>query len=281
MIWELTWRCLLVRPINFRFDNMNTQIQTNEHFVKVMEGHIFVKRWTPKTINFESPIILLHDSLGSVAQWRDFPEILSQKLSRSVIAYDRLGFGQSSPRTELPSVDFISEEASVYFPALKKALEIERYVLLGHSVGGGMALNIAALDEECEGVISMAAQAFVEEITLRGIAEAKAVFDKPEQIARLEKWHGSKASWVLRAWTDRWLSDEFRHWSLEACIAQVVCPVLAIHGEHDEYGSSAFPEYIVTYVSGPAKKCLLKDCGHIPHKERTQEVLQEALYFLQ
>ncbi|MCG7639779.1 MULTISPECIES: alpha/beta fold hydrolase [Alteromonas] len=172
---------------------MTAAIQTSEHLVTVPGGNVFVKRWTPETLSSESPIILLHDSLGSVAQWRDFPERLSQKLSRSVIAYDRLGFGQSSSRTELPSVDFISEEANLYFPALKEALSIERYILLGHSVGGGMALNIAATDTDCEALVSIAAQAFVKEVTLRGIAQAKTVFDKPEQMAKLEKWHGSKA----------------------------------------------------------------------------------------
>lgn len=85
----------------------------------------------------------------------------------------------------------------------------------------------------------------------------------------------------MRAWTDRWLSDDFRNWSLETCIRQVACPVLVIHGENDEYGSSAFPEYIVAHVSGRAKQLLLKSCGHIPYKEKTQEVLQEVFDFLQ
>jgi pimeloyl-ACP methyl ester carboxylesterase len=248
--------------------------------VDVPGGRVFVKRWVPGSDTKKSPVILLHDSLGSVDLWRDFPPKLAEGLSRCVVAYDRLGFGKSDARDSLPSIGFIEEEAIKYFPAIKEQLAVRRYVLLGHSVGGGMAIHIAAHDPDCQAVVTVSAQAFVENRTVKGIQEAKRMFDQPGQIERLEKWHGPKAAWVLRAWTDRWLSARFKDWSLRPAIERVHCPVLSIHGDSDEYGSSAFPEFIVNHSGGPAGMLLMENCGHMPHKEKPQEVIRAAKEFL-
>jgi len=252
---------------------MSDLIKVEEFAVELAQGSIYVKRWTPQLTAFKSPLILLHDSLGCVGLWKDFPVALATSLSRPIIAYDRLGFGESSARDEVPSIDFITEEAIEYFPVIKIFLSIQSYVLLGHSVGGGMAINIASRDPSCEGVVTVSAQAFIETITLKGIADAKHIFTLPGQMERLHKWHGVKANWVLDAWVNRWLSKEFQQWSLKPCIGNVYCPVLAIHGENDEYGSVAFPKFIVRNTSGRAQMLLLKNCAHMPHKEQTEAVL--------
>ncbi|NRA53050.1 MAG: alpha/beta hydrolase [Gammaproteobacteria bacterium] len=250
-----------------------SRINIEEFKVDITGANVYVRKWTPIITLTDSPIFLLHDSLGCVDLWKDFPSFLAEKLSRPVIAYDRLGFGQSDPRDELPSIEFIAEEAIKYFPAIKHHLSIQHYALLGHSVGGGMAINIAARDPDCEAVITVSAQAFVEDLTIKGIEDAKKNFEQPGQLSRLEKWHGSKAAWVLRAWTDVWLSAEFANWSLQPSIGKVRCPVLAIHGENDQYGSSAFVEFISKNTAGHSSMLLLKNCGHIPHKEQPQAVL--------
>jgi pimeloyl-ACP methyl ester carboxylesterase len=247
---------------------------------EVPGGRAYVKIWTPATTATESPLILLHDSLGSVDLWRDFPQMLAENLSRCVMAYDRLGFGKSDARDALPSVEFIEEEAIKYFPAIKERLSIQHYVLFGHSVGGGMAINIAARDPDCVAVVTMSAQAFVEARTVKGIEDAQKMFGQHGQMERLEKWHGPKAKWVLRAWTDVWLSSKFANWSLQPTISSVRCPVLAIHGENDEYGSSAFPEFISENVGAQARMLLLKNCGHMPHKEKPQAVIGAVKEFL-
>lgn len=241
--------------------------------IKINGKVTHTKKWFPKIDSGCAPIVLLHDSLGCVDLWRGFPQQLADQLSRTVIAYDRLGFGQSDARNELPANNFIEEEASDYFPQIKKSLSLNEYVLFGHSVGGGMAINIAANDSDCVSVVTVAAQAFVEELTINGIQNAKKAFEKPEQMKRLEKWHGEKASWVLSAWTDIWLSEAFKAWSLEPVINLVQCPVLAIHGDNDEYGSRAFPEFISARTGGDASMLIIKDCGHVPHKEKPAEVL--------
>lgn len=254
--------------------------QIEEFYVEVPGGSVYVKKWTPEDTISDTPIILLHDSLGSVALWRDFPLILAEKLSCNVLAYDRLGFGKSTARAKLPSSQFIEEEATKYFPYIKSHLSINRYMLLGHSVGGGMSINIAALDTDCAAVITMAAQAFVEQLTVKGIQDAREVFKQTGQIERLRKWHGDNSEWVLQAWTEVWLSHEFSSWSLNQCIGEVICPVLAIHGDNDEYGSNAFPEFIAGNTGGRAEMMLLKNCGHMPHKEKTAEVVRAISEFI-
>lgn len=249
--------------------------------VDVPGGSVFVRRWNLGH-NSRPPIILLHDSLGCVELWRDFPEALATAASRDVIAYDRLGFGKSTPRRELPSIDFIFEEGATFFPAIQQALGITRFSLLGHSVGGAMAIVIAALQREaCEAVITESAQAFVEPLTLSGIRAGKAQFGAPEQFAKLAKWHGEKAQWVLDAWTEVWQSPEFSSWNLDQHLGQVNCPVLAIHGDGDEYGSLEFPRRITSRVSGPSEMAILDNCGHVPHRERKEEVLGLISSFLE
>jgi pimeloyl-ACP methyl ester carboxylesterase len=239
-----------------------------------------VRRWSPGH-GKHAPIVLLHDSLGSVDQWRDFPEALAKVTTRQVVAYDRLGFGRSTQRPERPSVDFISQEAETFFPALQRALGISRFALFGHSVGGAMALVIAAsLREACEAVVTEAAQAFVEPRTLAGIRAAQAEFEDPEQFEKLAKWHGEKARWVLDAWAGVWLSPEFSSWNLDRYLGKVTCPVLALHGERDEYGSLEFPRRITGKVKGPSELAILNHCGHVPHRERRGDVLRITSSFL-
>jgi len=253
---------------------------TRESKVETSGGYLYIKEWIPEQLLSETPLIMLHDSLGCIGLWRSFPELLARKLSRHIIAYDRLGFGQSTARHDLPSVNFIKEEAHTFFPLVKRHCSIQKYMLLGHSVGGGMSLNIAATDKDCIAVVSIAAQAFVEDITLKGIKDAKEMFKKPGNIERLKKWHKEKAQWVLNAWTGVWLSPDFAQWNLAYCIKEVTSPVLIIHGENDEYGSNAFPDYIEDNVASVTTKNILKECGHMPHNEKTNEVVDSIISFI-
>lgn len=256
-------------------------MRINNAYVAVPSGRIFVRTWMPDAATTTTPIILLHDSLGCVEMWRDFPEALARRVHSPVIAYDRLGFGQSTARLELPSVNFIREEAEEIFPTLLRALAITEFVLFGHSVGGAMALMIAASpNNQCKAVISESAQAFVEERTLDGIHAAQATFSNPDHFNKLKRWHSDKAGWVLRAWTEVWLAPDFASWSLDLELCKVQCPVLVIHGDSDEYGSIAFPQRIVRGVKGPAESVLLQGCGHVPHREQREEVLRSIDRFI-
>jgi pimeloyl-ACP methyl ester carboxylesterase len=191
-----------------------------------------------------------------------------------VVAYDRLGFGRSSERPDLPGPDFIREEAELIFPVLRAELGVTDFSLFGHSVGGSMALVMASrATDACRFVVGESAQAFVEDRTIAGVQAAKASFQQPEQLDRLKRWHGQKAQWVLDAWTEAWLSPAFASWSLATDLPLVKCPILVIHGDQDEYGSVRFPEFICRNAGGPTEMHILKGCGHVPHREQPDTVL--------
>ena len=229
----------------------------------------------------DTPIVLFHDSLGCVDLWRSFPAALSKNTGRRVIAYDRLGFGKSGVRCDKLGLDFVSEEAETYFPALREQLGVERFIAFGHSVGGGMALHCAARFADIrDAVITESAQAFVEDRTVEGILNAKEQFQQEEQFARLKKYHGDKAKWVLDAWTETWLDPRFAAFSLKAVLPRVRCPLLVIHGIHDEYASTRHPEMIAELSGGPSQLEILADTYHVPHREREQAVVALVTDFL-
>jgi len=257
--------------------NLNTpSILSHDSWVEHPQGRIYACSWIPSNMRLAAaPIVLFHDSLGCVELWRDFPADLSAATGRQVIAYDRLGFGKSDPRGARPTLDFIADEAETYFPAVREQLGIGRFIAFGHSVGGAMAIHCAAaFAAECEALITESAQVFPEELTLRSIAEAKEQFRDETQIARLAKYHGDKAAWVLDAWTENWLDAEFASWSLDTVLPRVTCPVLAIHGNQDEYGSTCHAEIIGKLSNGPAQVEVVPDTRHVPHRERPTVVLE-------
>lgn len=248
--------------------------------IRLPQGRLFARLWAPLQAA-GSPIILFHDSLGSVELWRGFPAALAAHTRRKVIAYDRLGFGQSDPRDDTLGMDFIADEAETFFPALRAELGIDRFVAFGHSVGGGMAVHCAAkFGAACAALITESAQAFVEDRTLQGIRAAQTLFEDPAQVERLGKYHGDKARWVLGAWIDSWLAPEFAGWSLEPVLPRVTCPLLAIHGADDEYGSPRHPELIGRLAGGPTRVEVIPDTHHVPHREREAAVIDLVAEFL-
>lgn len=259
------------------------QVRVSDFRIPTPSGFLFARQWVPEgsDASQRAPLVLLHDSLGCVALWRNFPEQLALAAARPVVAYDRLGFGASDARAGPMAADFVAHEVHEGFTHVVQHLGIERFALLGHSVGGGMAASIAAaLPHHCVALITESAQSFIEERTLQGIREADAAFAAPEQMVRLAKYHGDKAEWVLRAWVDTWLLPERASWTLDDSLRRVQCPVLAIHGESDEYGSLAHPARIERLVHGPVQVLPVPGCGHVPHRELPEVVLKAVAGFL-
>lgn len=258
-------------------------IQETSTFITAQDQEIYVKTWCPAHKESDlAPIVLMHDSLGSVDLWRDFPPQLAAATGRTVYAYDRLGFGQSSPHPDLLNVDFVITEAEQVFKTVLDHFDIDHFLIMGHSVGGGMSVVIAATyPERCVGLITIAAQFEVEELTLAGIREAKLGFEQAGQIDRLARYHGDKAQWVLNAWTETWLSPAFRDWNLAAIVSEVDCPTLVIHGELDEYGTTAQPQQIFAGIAGQAELQILEGLHHMPHKEQPELVIALIAEFVQ
>jgi len=257
-----------------------SDINVAEHWIDTQHGALFAQDWVPRAVQ-GVPIILLHDSLGCVALWRDFPEQLAATTGHRVIAYDRLGFGRSSARSGRLARGFVEEEAVQGFAALRQQLGIVDFIVFGHSVGGGMAVACAATHaQHCQALIIESAQAFAEDLTLQGIRDADQQFAVPGQLQRLSRYHGDKAEWVLRAWVDTWLSEAFADWSLDPLLPGVRCPMLSLHGEQDEFGSVAHPRRFTALTNGPSVMRLLPGCGHVPHREQAEVVLAEVQRFL-
>lgn len=250
------------------------------HPIDTPAGQLHAEAWTPAS-GQGVPIILLHDSLGCVALWRDFPAQLALATGHRVIAYDRLGFGRSAAHPGHLRRGFVEAEVHEGFAAVREQLAIDDFIVFGHSVGGGMAIACAAaFPGHCQGLITESAQAFVEARTLAGIRAADRQFAEPAQLERLARYHGDKAQWVLRAWVDNWLSTDFADWHLDDLLAQLCCPLLSLHGDNDEFGSLAHPERFARLAGGPSRVRVLGECGHVPHRERAGLVLEEVVRFL-
>ncbi|MDE8652800.1 alpha/beta fold hydrolase [Novosphingobium album (ex Liu et al. 2023)] len=244
-------------------------------YVATPHGRLFTRSWPPADAIQAPPIILFHDSLGSVDQWRDFPARLVAATGRPAIAYDRLGFGRSDPNPRRLQPDFVQDEARTGLPYIREALAADRMLLFGHSVGGAMAIAAgAAFPAQTEAVITLAAQTFAEDRTLAGIEQARQTFQDETQLERLAKYHGAKTRWVLDAWIGTWLAPSFADWSLDDDLRRLRCPVLAVHGDHDEYGSRAHPDRIAALAAGAVQEVLLANCHHMPHREAPEDVLR-------
>jgi len=245
-------------------------------------GKIFVRRWTPAAMAADAvPIVLFHDSLGCVELWRDFPQRLSHACGRVVIAYDRLGFGQSDPYSGDWSADFIRDEAVRFFPILQRGCRFTDFIAFGHSVGGAMAAVCASIyRQSCRGLMTVAAQAFVEDKVLAGIRAAQQDFAKPGHLDRLRKYHGDKTEWVLSAWVDTWHSAEFAPWTIEATADQIRCPLWAVHGEMDEFGSLLHPQRYAKLTAGDGQEHILHNCHHVPHREVPEQLTQLVQSFI-
>lgn len=226
-------------------------------------------------------LIFLHEGLGSIAQWRDFPLAVSLATGLPAVVYERAGHGNAAPPDGPRSVNYLHEEALRSLPEVLRQLQIDDAFLVGHSDGGSIALIFAALrPEKVRGVITEAAHVFVEEVTLAGIREAVRIYASTDLPDRLSKYHGSNVETVFRGWSDTWLSPAFRNWNIEACLHGIRCPVLAIQGCDDAYGTPAQVEAIVRGVSGPAESLILPGCGHVPHQEAREKVLEEMTRFI-
>lgn len=257
-----------------------TSIDQRDVLLRLGEHQVFTRSWTPSAPEASrlAPILLFHDSLGCIELWRSFPERLATATGRRVVAYDRLGFGRSDPHPGRLGPDFVADEGRNTIPQLCDRLGIGDFIACGHSVGGGMAVETAAQwPGRSRALVTIAAQAFVEDRTLDGIRLAQRDLEGPGNLARLARYHGDRTRWVVDAWIETWLSPAFADWTLDRPLAGVRCPVLAVHGELDEYGSIRHPQRI---AEGRGEALILEGIGHVPHREAEGTLVAAIAGFL-
>ena len=224
-------------------------------------------------------IVLLHEGLGSVSLWREFPQRVAEATGHEVVAYSRQGYGRSSPLAAPRSVRFMHDEALVVLPEVLDALEIRRPILLGHSDGGSIAIiHAGGSGRDVSGLILMAPHVMVEDISIASIAAARVAYAQGDFRARLGRHHDD-VDGAFRGWNDVWLSPEFRGWSIEEYLRRIECPVLAIQGENDEYGTMEQVDRIGRAIPH-ARLLKLARCGHSAHRDGAEEVLEAIRGFV-
>ncbi|WP_299216573.1 alpha/beta hydrolase [uncultured Aquimarina sp.] len=227
-----------------------------------------------------STIIFLHDSLGCIELWRDFPKNISKHTNCNVLSYDRQGYGKSDSFSELKrNKNYLYKEADILSKLIDQ-LALKNVILFGHSDGGSIALLTASLyPEKIKGIITEGAHVFVEKETLQGIRDAKVAYETTNLKEKLARYHGEKTEDVFRMWTETWLSPSFEDWNIESYLPAIQCPSLIIQGENDEYGSIAQVLSIIQKTSGDSESLIIPNAGHTPHKEATEVVLKKTTDF--
>ena len=231
-----------------------------------------------------SVMVFLHEGLGSLSMWKDFPAQLCQALGCRGLVYSRPGYGASSPRTvgDAWAPDFMHRQAYEVLPALLEALGVDtqrkRLWLFGHSDGGSISLLYAArFAASVAGLVVLAPHILVEEISLRSIAQARDVYLKTDLRQRLARYHVDPDS-AFWGWNDIWLHPSFRTWSIEAELPSIEAPVLAVQGLDDEYGTLAQIHGIASRVA-QSELLELASCGHSPHKDQPQALIRAVQQF--
>ncbi|PIF44765.1 pimeloyl-ACP methyl ester carboxylesterase [Chryseobacterium sp. 52] len=227
-------------------------------------------------------IVFLHDSLGSSQLWRDLPAKISEATGCNILLYDRLGYGKSDPMlTHERPVNYMELEADLLNDLLAE-LHIKNAILFGHSDGGTIALITAAkYPQRINAVICEAGHIFVEEVTLKGVYDAREAYKTTNLAERLQKYHGDKVEMLFRAWTETWTREDYRTWNIEYLLKDIHCPLLFIQGEADEYGTLAQLEKTVSQVNGVAEKYIIPEIGHTPHKEAPELVINRVSHFIE
>jgi len=236
----------------------------------------------PATRPDRPEVLLLHEGLGSVSMWRDFPARLAGVTGCRTIAWSRHGFGRSSPRARPWTPRFVHEEALEVIPRLRAALSIRNPVLLGHSTGASMALVHAGAGRwPVAGVVAMAPLTDVEGSNVQSILEARRLYETTGWREKLSRHHDDVDA-VFYGWNDTWTRPEFRAWNLRDDLAGIRAPILAILGEGDEYASRAQVEAIRAHATSARsfEFLHLADCGHAPHRDQPERVLQAVERFI-
>ncbi|MGH8705988.1 MAG: alpha/beta fold hydrolase [Burkholderiales bacterium] len=224
-------------------------------------------------------LVFLHEGLGSIKQWRDFPAQVAAATGCRALVYDRYGYGDSEMLAEpRVGVRFMHDEALQSLPELLSGLQIADPILVGHSDGASIALIYAGAGHPALGIAALAPHVFVEDLSVRSIEEAKRQFETTDLPERLGKYHRD-ARKTFYLWNDAWLDPAFRAWNIEEHLPGIRCPVLAIQGEADEYGTMAQVEAIKGKIRARCEVVKLARCGHSPHRDQPEAALAAVARF--
>ena len=225
-------------------------------------------------------IVFLHEGLGSVSHWKDFPARVAAATQCGVTVYSRYGSGQSDFLAESRGVRYMHEEALYSLPDLLRQLQIENPILIGHSDGASIALIHTGAHDHVRGLVLLAPHVFVEDLSISSIAEAKVKFETTNLHEKLARHHRDAAR-TFWGWNNIWLHPDFRQWNIEEYLPRITCPMLVIQGQDDQYGTMAQVEAIRNQSGGPVEVLKLENCRHSPQRDQPQLTLEAITKFVQ
>lgn len=248
--------------------------------VEVSDGRIEY-RWAGSGLRDAAlpVLVFLHEGLGCVALWKDFPDTVAAATGLPALVYSRIGYGGSSP-CDLPRpITYMHHEGEAVLPELLAVLGVQRHVLVGHSDGASISLINAGSGERPDllGVVAMAPHVFCEDVSVSSIHAAGKAYAEGDLKPRLAKYHGDNVDVAFRGWCDSWLNPDFLRWNIEGYVDRIKVPVLVIQGEDDEYGTAAQVDSIARRCG--AKTLMLPACGHSPQRDQPHASLRAISEF--
>jgi pimeloyl-ACP methyl ester carboxylesterase len=238
-------------------------------------------RWIGPRPGETPTIVFLHEGLGCVGTWRDFPDRLASVTGCGALVYSRRGYGSSDPVQGPRPVAFMHDEALEVLPAVLERFRLGEVILFGHSDGASIAVIYAgARLAPVRALVLEAPHVFVEAICTEKIARIAEEYETTRLRERLARYHGANTDSMFRTWTDVWLKPEFARWNIEESLPAIQSPVLVVQGEDDEYGTPAQVDAVLRQVKGPAESLVLPRCGHSPHTTHADEVLEAGSRFV-
>lgn len=249
-------------------------------FVELSGGQVEYVRFGARPADAPT-IILLHEGLGCVGLWKDFPARLSRATGLSVFVYSRFGYGRSSPIPLPRPVSYMHDEAQDVLPELLEAIGFRSGVLFGHSDGGSIAAIYAGsrADDRLKGVVLMAPHFFNEPMNVEAITRATKAYETGGLKKGLEKYHGDNTECAFYGWSGAWLNPAFLDWNLEKFLPPISVPMLVIQGKDDEYGSLDHVHAAKAQSGGSVETVILENCGHSPQRDRPEHVLAKVSEF--
>jgi len=225
-------------------------------------------------------LVFLHDSWGCVEMWGDYPQRLVKMSGLNGLVYDRRGYGQSSPFAVKQRTEFYLHDEARELIDVMDTRGIKHAILYGHSDGATIALLAAArYPERIKGLILEGAHSFIEDSGKAAVLETRERAKETSLLASLEKYHGDKTYELFRLWHETWLSDYFAHWTIVPLLHNIICPVLAFQGEHDEFGSIEQLNILKKEIAAPVTIAEISSAGHTPRKEAEEETMERVNEF--
>jgi len=247
-------------------------------YILIDDIKIEVKSILHKNSTLE-PIVFLHEGLGSVALWKNYPKEIYNLTKRDVIVYSRLGMGNSSPLKTARKFDYMHQEALNYLPKIFSFLKITNPILMGHSDGASIALIYAGNGNTVKSMILEAPHVFVEDISISGISNAKKLWRNSNLKEKLSKYHKDPEG-AFTGWCNAWLSKRFKYWNIEEYLSSISVPILLIQGNEDTYGTVKQLESIENNTKGYVERFELENCGHSPHTQFPKQIAEKIKTFL-